>query len=81
MKIRHLLIAFLCSYALGLLMFSITNQLIWHSHVSHVCEWNGPRSRGLDRGAWTHRDEGLSKNKSKAEKAARCKELGFRPKF
>ena len=77
---KKILLAFICSYVIGLLMFTVTNKMLWHSHVTRICEWNGP-VRGLDHGAWTHRDKGLTKDKTKEQKAERCTELGFRPKF
>ena len=75
---KKLFIAFVCSYMIGLLLFTVSNQLIWHSHVTSICGWNGPKR---DLSGWTHRDPGLSKDKTKAQKEARCTELGFRPKF
>ena len=77
---KKLLLVVLISCCTGITLRAVIEKAMWHSHVSHVCEWNGP-SRGLDRGAWTHRDPGLTKDKTKEQKEKRCKELGFRPKF
>jgi len=78
-SIYWLVVAF-CATIGAIVMFKIADKVAWHSHVNKVCAWEGP-VRGLDRGAWTHRDQGLNKDKNKAEKAERCKELGFRPHF
>lgn len=77
--IYYLVVAF-CATTGAIVFYKVAEKAAWHSHVTKVCAWEGP-VRGLDRGAWTHRDIGLGRDKTKEEKAKRCQELGFRPHF
>lgn len=75
---KKIFLMFVLSYCVGLTLRAVVAKARWHSHVVKICSWNGPK-RNLHK--WTHLDEGLGKNKTRIEKAQRCKELGFRPKF